>query len=383
VTSLAIYAAHEEHSRGRRFSEAAPEYRSEYQRDRDRIVHSTAFRRLVYKTQVFVNHEGDLYRTRLTHSLEVAQIARTIARALKLNEVLSEAICLAHDLGHTPFGHAGQDALNECMADYGGFEHNLQSLRVVDELEEQYAEFDGLNLTFECREGILKHCSHVNALALGELGERFINRHQPGLEAQLANFADEIAYNNHDVEDGIRAGLITVEQLLSVPLFRTHHAEVREKYPTLNGRRLVYEVLRRMINHLVTDLINSSAERLAGSGVRSIAEVRTHARSLIGFSDATRELNYGLKAFLREEVYKHYKVRRMTSKARRVVQELFNAFFNDPTLMPDEHEATGIRLEGVQGPKGRARAVADYIAGMTDRYAILEHNRMFDPRART
>jgi dGTPase len=366
VSALAAYAAHEERSRGRRFFEPAPEYRSEYQRDRDRIVHSTAFRRLVYKTQVFVNHEGDLYRTRLTHSLEVAQIARTIARALSLNEVLSEAICLAHDLGHTPFGHAGQDALNECMSDYGGFEHNLQSLRVVDELEEQYADFDGLNLTFECREGILKHCSHANALALGELGERFINRHQPGLEAQLANFADEIAYNNHDVEDGIRAGLITVEQLLSVPLFRTHHAEVQGKYPTLTGRRLVYEVLRRIINHLVTDLINSSAERLSGSGVRSIAEV-----------------NYALKVFLREEVYKHYKVRRMTSKARRVVQELFNAFFNDPTLMPDEHEATGNRLEGVQGPKGRARAVADYIAGMTDRYAILEHNRMFDPRART
>jgi len=383
VNTLAPYAAHEEHSRGRRFPEPPPEYRSEYQRDRDRIVHSTAFRRLVYKTQVFVNHEGDLYRTRLTHSLEVAQIARTIARALKLNEVLSEAICLAHDLGHTPFGHAGQDALNECMADYGGFEHNLQSLRVVDELEEQYADFDGLNLTFECREGILKHCSHSNALALGELGERFINRHQPGLEAQLANFADEIAYNNHDVEDGIRAGLISVEQLLSVPLFRTYYAEVRDRYATLTGRRLVYEVLRRMINHLVTDLINSSAERLSSSGVRSISEVRTHPRGLIGFSDATRELNQGLKVFLREEVYKHYKVRRMTSKARRVVQELFNAFFNDPTLMPDEHEATGSRLEGVQGPKGRARAVADYIAGMTDRYAILEHNRMFDPRART
>jgi dGTPase len=383
MSGLAPYAALEEHSRGRRFPEPPPEYRSEYQRDRDRIVHSTAFRRLVYKTQVFVNHEGDLYRTRLTHSLEVAQIARTIARALKLNEVLSEAVCLAHDLGHTPFGHAGQDALNECMADYGGFEHNLQSLRVVDELEEQYADFDGLNLTFECREGILKHCSHSNALQLGELGERFINRHQPGLEAQLANFADEIAYNNHDVEDGIRAGLITVEQLLAVPLFRTHYTEVRERYATLTGRRLVYEVLRRMINHLVTDLINSSAERLSSSGVRSIAEVRTHPRGLIGFSDATRELNYGLKVFLREEVYKHYKVRRMTSKARRVVQELFNAFFNDPTLMPDEHEATGNRLEGVQGPKGRARAVADYIAGMTDRYAILEHNRMFDPRART
>ena len=380
---MAVYAAHEEHSRGRRFPEASPEYRSEYQRDRDRIVHSTAFRRLVYKTQVFVNHEGDLYRTRLTHSLEVAQIARTIARALNLNEVLSEAICLAHDLGHTPFGHAGQDALNDCMTDYGGFEHNLQSLRVVDELEEHYADFDGLNLTFECREGILKHCSVANAVTLGELGERFINRHQPGLEAQLANFADEIAYNNHDVEDGIRAGLITVEQLLAVPLFRTYHDEVKTKYPALAGRRLVYEVLRRMINHLVTDLINSSAQRLNESGVRSSAEVRAHARPLIGFSDATRELNYALKVFLREEVYKHYKVRRMTSKARRVVQELFNAFFNDPTLMPDEHEATGTRLEGVQGPKGRARAVADYIAGMTDRYAILEHSRMFDPRART
>jgi len=383
MSDLAAYAAREEHSRGRRFYEPTPEYRSEYQRDRDRIVHSTAFRRLVYKTQVFVNHEGDLYRTRLTHSLEVAQIARTIARALQLNEVLSEAICLAHDLGHTPFGHAGQDALNECMKDYGGFEHNLQSLRVVDELEEQYADFDGLNLTFECREGILKHCSHTNALQLGELGQRFINRQQPGLEAQLASFADEIAYNNHDVEDGIRAGLISVDQLLTVPLFRDHHAEVLAKYPALTGRRLVYEILRRMINHLVTDLINSSVARLASSGVRSIAEVRSHPKGLIGFSDATRELNHALKTFLREEVYKHYKVRRMTAKARRVVRELFDAFFNDPMLMPDEHEATGKRLELVQGPAGRARAVADYIAGMTDRYAILEHNRMFDPRART
>jgi dGTPase len=383
MSALAVYAAHEEHSRGRRFPEPTPEYRSEYQRDRDRIVHSTAFRRLVYKTQVFVNHEGDLYRTRLTHSLEVAQIARTVARALKLNEVLSEAICLAHDLGHTPFGHAGQDALNECMANYGGFEHNLQSLRVVDELEEQYADFDGLNLTFECREGILKHCSHNNALQLGELGQRFIARQQPGLEAQLANFADEIAYNNHDVEDGIRAGLISVDQLLAVPLFRVHHAEVLGKYPALTGRRLVYEILRRMINHLATDLINASSARLASSGVRSIAEVRSQPKGLIGFSDATHELNQGLKAFLREEVYKHYKVRRMTAKARRVVRELFDAFFNDPMLMPDEHEATGKRLELVQGPAGRARAVADYIAGMTDRYAILEHNRMFDPRART
>jgi dGTPase len=384
MSALAPYAALDEHSRGRRYPEPKPDYRSEYQRDRDRIVHSTAFRRLVYKTQVFVNHEGDLYRTRLTHSLEVAQVARTIARALKLNEVLSEAICLAHDLGHTPFGHAGQDALNECMMDFGGFEHNLQSLRVVDELEEHYADFDGLNLSFECREGILKHCSYNNAIQLGELGERFINRQQPGLEAQLANFADEIAYNNHDVDDGIRAGLITVDELLSVPLFREYHAEVAAKYPTLpGGRRQVYEILRRMINRLVSDLIDSSAARLSASGVRSIAEVRSHPGPLIGFSDATRELNYSLKTFLRERVYKHYKVRRMTAKARRVVRELFDAFFNDSTLMPDEHRATGSRLELVKGPAGRALAVADYIAGMTDRYAILEHRRLFDPGERT
>ena len=382
MSTLAPYAAHAEHSRGRRYPEPAPEYRSEYQRDRDRIVHSTAFRRLVYKTQVFVNHEGDLYRTRLTHSLEVAQIARTAARALKLNEELSEAICLAHDLGHTPFGHAGQDALNDCMADFGGFEHNLQSLRVVDDLEEHYAEFDGLNLTFECREGILKHCSYNNAILLGEVGERFINRQQPGLEAQLANFADEIAYNNHDVEDGIRAGLISVEQLLDVPLFRGYHDQVQAKYPTLAGRRFVYEILRRVINHLVTDLIDSSAARLGQSGVRSIAEVRSHPKALIGFSDTTRELNYALKSFLREQLYAHYKVRRMTAKARRVVRELFDAFFNDPALMPDEHEAR-TRLELVPGPAGRARAVADYIAGMTDRYAILEHSRLFDPGERT
>ncbi|MDP9089533.1 MAG: deoxyguanosinetriphosphate triphosphohydrolase [Pseudomonadota bacterium] len=382
MSGLAPYAAHAEHSRGRRHPEPPPEYRSEYQRDRDRIVHSTAFRRLVYKTQVFVNHEGDLYRTRLTHSLEVAQIARTAARALKLNEELSEAICLAHDLGHTPFGHAGQDALNDCMSDFGGFEHNLQSLRVVDELEEHYAEFDGLNLTFECREGILKHCSYNNAVLLGDVGERFIHRQQPGLEAQLANFADEIAYNNHDVEDGIRAGLISLADLLAVPLFRGYHDEVQAKYPALAGRRLVYEVLRRMINHLVSDLIDSSSARLGVSGVRSIAEVRSQPAALIGFSPATRELNHALKTFLREHLYKHYKVRRMTSKARNVVRELFDAFFNDPGLMPDEHEAR-TRLELVQGPAGRARAVADYIAGMTDRYAILEHRRLFDPGERT
>ena len=380
---LAVYAARDDQSRGRRYTEPGPAYRSEYQRDRDRIIHSTGFRRLVYKTQVFVNHEGDLFRTRLTHSLEVAQIARTIARALGLNEVLSEAICLAHDLGHTPFGHAGQDALNECMMDFGGFEHNMQSLRVVDELEEHYADFNGLNLSFECREGILKHCSYNNAVKLGELGERFIKRQQPGLEAQLANFADEIAYNNHDVDDGIRAGLITVEQLLEVPLFLEHHREVLARYPDLLGRRLVYEILRRMINRLVSDLIDSSAGRLRESGVVSIADVRAQSQPLIGFSDATCKLNQGLKTFLREHVYKHYKVRRMTAKARRVVGALFDAFFSDPSLMPEEHEQIGARFEADLGAAGRARAVADYIAGMTDRYAILEHRRLFDQSERT
>jgi len=383
MSDLARYAALENESRGRRHAEPPTAYRSEYQRDRDRIVHSTAFRRLVYKTQVFVNHEGDLYRTRLTHSLEVAQIARTIARALELNEVLSEAICLAHDLGHTPFGHAGQDALNQCMRDFGGFEHNLQSLRVVDELEEHYADFNGLNLTFECREGILKHCSHSNAAKLGELGERFLKRQQPGLEAQLANFADEIAYNNHDVDDGIRAGLISVEELDQVALFAEHHAEVRRRYPQLAGRRMVYEILRRMINRLVTDLIDTSAHRLRSAGIEDAAEVRARPAPLIGFSDAMRAANHALKSFLRERLYKHYKVQRMTSKARRVMTEMFDAFMADPRLMPEEHHATAARLEKDQSAAGRARAVADYIAGMTDRYAILEHRRLFDPSERT
>ncbi len=383
MSEFAAYAADERESRGRRYAEPAPPYRSEYQRDRDRIVHSTAFRRLVYKTQVFVNHEGDLYRTRLTHSLEVAQIARTIARALELNEVLSESICLAHDLGHTPFGHAGQDALNECMQPFGGFEHNLQSLRVVDELEEHYADFDGLNLTFECREGILKHCSHNNAARLGAVGERFIKRQQPGLEAQLANFADEIAYNNHDVDDGIRAGLLTVEQLLEVPLFAEYHAEVCGRYPALPGRRLVYEILRRMINRLVTDLIDASAARLRESGVVTAAQVRLRSEPLIGFSAATAALNYELKSFLREHVYKHYKVRRMTSKARRLMIAMFEAFMDDPSLMPSEHQAHAARHEASAGRAGRARAVADYIAGMTDRYAIREHRRLFDPKETT
>jgi dGTPase len=381
--TLAPYAAHEELSRGRRFPEPKPDFRSEYQRDRDRIIHSNAFRRLVYKTQVFVNHEGDLYRTRITHSIEVAQIARSAAVALRLNEALTEAVSLAHDLGHTPFGHAGQDALNACMRRYGGFEHNLQSLRVVDELEERYAEFRGLNLTFECREGILKHCSVRNARALGELGERFIRRQQPSLEAQLANLADEIAYNNHDVDDGIRAGFIDFNALSDVRVFRREYDVVTGLYPNLGERRLVYEIVRRMINFVVTDLIKTTQSRLDDAQPRSIEDVRRRAKPLVGLSDSARAEHDELKRFLRERVYKHYKVLRMTTKARRVLKELFDAFFDDVHLMPTEHLDAALRGERDHGISGRARAVADYVAGMTDRYAILEHRRLFDPAERT
>jgi dGTPase len=375
---LAPYAAHDERSRGRRFPEAAPQLRSEFQRDRDRIIHSTAFRRLVYKTQVFVNHEGDLYRTRLTHSIEVAQIARTIARALDLNEALTEAICLAHDLGHTPFGHAGQDALNTCLRDYGGFEHNLQSLRVVDELEERYAEFAGLNLTFECREGILKHCSVINARELGDVGERFLKREQPGLEAQISNIADEIAYNNHDIDDGLRAGLISLDELATVDIVARHHVEVTRKYANVSGRRLVNEIVRRMINEVVSDLVASSRERIAAAAPTDIDAVRRQSAPLVGLSERIREEHLELKRFLRDHVYRHYRVLRMTSKASRVLTELFNAFMQDINLMPTEHRNAAARFETERGKSGRARAVADYVAGMTDRYAILEHRRVFE-----
>jgi dGTPase len=313
----------------------------------------------------------------------VAQIARSVALALRLNESLTEAICLAHDLGHTPFGHAGQDALNECMRDYGGFEHNLQSLRVVDELEERYAAFRGLNLTFECREGILKHCSLRNARELGELGERFTKRRQPGLEAQIANLADEIAYNNHDVDDGIRAQLLDLAALREVRMFRRQYDAVVVHYPELNERRLVHEIIRRMINHLVVDFIRTTQAHLAQVQLRSIDEVRLHPKPLAMLSDACYEEHLELKTFLREHVYRHYKVLRMTSKARRVVQELFNGFFRDVNLMPTEHRDLALQAEGAQGPAGRARTVADYIAGMTDRYAILEHRRLYEPGERT
>ena len=368
MDTLALYAAHSSQTRGRLHPEPLAAPRSEFQRDRDRIIHSTAFRRLEYKTQVFVNHEGDLFRTRLTHSLEVAQIGRTIARLLSLNEDLVEAVALAHDLGHTPFGHAGQDALNACMREHGGFEHNLQSLRVVDQLEERYAEFDGLNLTFEAREGILKHCSPGNAEKLGAVGERFLAKTQPSLEAQITNLADEIAYNNHDVDDGLRSGLITREQLMEVRLFARHHFEVTAKYPALNGRRVVTETVRRIINTLVIDLVAATRSNIEASGVASIAEVRA-AVPLAAFSPELLDEHRELKRFLNRHLYRHYKVARMSAKASRIITDLYTAFTGDARLLPPEHQAR----ESLEG----ARAVADYIAGMTDRYAMREHRRIF------
>jgi dGTPase len=365
---LAPYAARPDRSRGRRHREPPPRGRSEYQRDRDRIVHSTAFRRLEYKTQVFVNHEGDLFRTRLTHSLEVAQIARSVARSLRLDEDLTEAIALAHDLGHTPFGHSGQDSLNACMRPYGGFEHNLQSLRVVDVLEQRYAAFDGLNLTFETREGILKHCSLKNARTLGEVGERFVRKQRPSLEAQTANLADEIAYNNHDIDDGVRSGLLDLEQLAGVRIFARHMRAVLRQYPRLPPRRLRYETVRRMIDTLVTDLIRTSAENIRRHAPGSIEEVRL-AQPLIAFSPRIREESQELKRFLHENLYRHYRVVRMSAKARRIVTELFAALLADTRLLPPEFQE--------QAAAGAPRAIADYIAGMTDRYAILEHRRLF------
>jgi dGTPase len=377
---LAPYAALASTSRGRRYPEPPPTLRSEFQRDRDRIIHATAFRRLVYKTQVFVNYEGDLYRTRLTHSLEVAQIARTVARALKLNEDLVEAISLAHDLGHTPFGHAGQDALNDCMRDYGGFEHNLQSLRVVDELEDRYASFPGLNLTFETREGILKHCSLKHARELGDVGQRFIDRHQPGLEAQLANIADEIAYNNHDVDDGLRAGLITLEQLSSLPFFAAHLASVDQQYPGLKPQRRRGETVRRMIGELVGDLVRTSAAAIATAAPRDIDAVRALPQPLIQFSAPTHEAQQGLKRFLRDALYTHPRVKQMTSQAHDTVRYLFEQLMADHERMPEEHAERAREAAESSGTAGAARVVADYIAGMTDRFALQTRDAL---RAKT
>jgi dGTPase len=367
---LAPYACDPAQSRGRRRSEAAAPTRTEFQRDRDRIVHSTAFRRLVYKTQVFLNHEGDLFRTRLTHSLEVAQLARSIARPLGLNEDLVEAIALAHDLGHTPFGHAGQDALHECMRDHSGFEHNLQSLRVVDELEERYPGFDGLNLTFETREGILKHCSRANAERLeaqepGGVGRRFIERTQPSLEAQLCNLADEIAYNAHDIDDGVRSGLVTMEQLEEVDLFERFRAETMRDYPDLRGRRVLYEAIRRMLSAQVYDVIAATRENLDRIAPRDADEAR-HAAPIVVFTHGMAKQAAPLKRFLLHNLYRHPQVMQVTGHAKQIVRELFDAYMADPAQMPADFADRS----------DTARSVADYIAGMTDRFATREHERL-------
>jgi dGTPase len=367
--TLAPYAAHSDQGRGRHYPETPHASRSQFQRDRDRIIHSTAFRRLEYKTQVFLNHEGDLFRTRLTHSLEVAQIGRSLARNLRLNEDLVEAIALAHDLGHTPFGHVGQDVLNECMKERGGFEHNLQSLRVVDHLEEQYGAFDGLNLMFETREGILKHCSLNNARQLGEVAQRFIDRTQPSLEAQLTNLADEIAYNSHDIDDGLRSGLITIAQLEQVDFFARLWREVQASFPGLTGRRAVYETLRRLITALADDLIATSGARILEAGPKDIGDVR-QSPPLIRFSDQMRKDATELKRFLYENLYRHYKVNRMRHKASRMVRDLYRAFTEEPSLLPPDYVVSG-------DATAQARRIADYIAGMTDRYAIREHRRIY------
>ena len=375
---LAPYAARSETSRGRIHEESSPGLRDEYQRDRDRVIHCSAFRRLEYKTQVFVNHEGDMFRTRLTHSIEVSQIGRTVARALSLNEDLTEAVCLAHDLGHTPFGHSGQDALNECMSEHGGFEHNLQSLRVVDTLEEKYASFPGLNLTYETREGILKHCSRNNAKQLGELGLRFLENRQPGLEAQIANVADEIAYNNHDIDDGLRSGLLTVEGLHSCALFAQHYDEVVELWPGLPEKRRRSELIRRMINTLVGNLVDNSRAAIEASGIESIEDARQAGWSLVALSKEMQDKSLELKRYLRIHMYQDYRVQRMAHKARNIITNLFRLFMEDEKLLPLEMQA---RLE--RRDEEKPRVIADYIAGMTDRYAIAEYEKLTDPRRHT
>ena len=383
--TLAPYACHPDQSRGRRFSQAPAPTRTEYQRDRDRIVHSSAFRRLVYKTQVFLNHEGDLFRTRLTHSLEVAQLGRSIARTLRLNEDLVEAIALAHDLGHTPFGHAGQDALNDCMRAFGGFEHNLQSLRVVDELEARYPEFDGLNLTFETREGILKHCSRRHAQAMEQLepmgvGHRFLARTQPSLEAQLCNLADEIAYNAHDIDDGVRSGLITLEQLQEVPLFDQFRQQVLTEFAFLSdvaqGRRLLYESIRRMLSTQVYDVISATEAAIAQEKPTSVSDVRL-APPLVQFNATMKQQSQVLKAFLLSQLYRHPQVMDMTGQAQQVVRKLFAEYM----AAPHEMGAGVLARSEAGGSDGdsdtsRARRVADYIAGMTDRFAGREYERL-------
>lgn len=376
MNTLANYAVSIINTKGRKYDEKDNHHRNPFQRDRDRIVHCSAFRRLEYKTQVFVNHEGDMFRNRLTHSIEVSQIGRTIARCLSLNEDLVEAICLAHDLGHTPFGHAGQDELNACMKDYGGFEHNLQSLRVVDLLEDKYADFIGLNLGFETREGILKHCSRKNAEQLGEVGQRFILNKKPSLEAQIANIADTIAYNNHDIDDGIRAGLLHDNGLKECELYKDCTEEVKQKYGELDSTIYRNEVIRRMINSLVIDLLECSQANITSLQIETLADVHDKKQELIGMSEGMQQKNLQLKTYLRKNMYQHEKVVEMTDHAKTVIRKLFNAFMDDETLIPEDFKNKRAYKDLDNNENSKARVVADYIAGMTDRYAIAENKKL-------
>ena len=369
--NLAAYAATEAFSGAREHREPPPAFRSQFQRDRDRIVHCSAFRRLEYKTQVFVNHEGDMFRTRLTHSLEVAQIARTVARALALNEDLTETIALAHDLGHTPFGHAGQDALNHCMGNFGGFEHNQQSLRIVEHLEQRYPEFDGLNLLFESREGILKHCGARDARKLGQLGLRFLNKTQPSLEAQLANVADEIAYNHHDIDDGLRAHLLRIEQLQEIPLFDELLRTAQRRWKKSGSKQILHSVIREMLNYFIVDLIRSSQARLSEIAPGSLNVVRAQKQPIITFSDDAQAQHFSLKRLLRNNLYHHERVIENALRAGLMVKELFGTFLADPQLLPPDRQVEK------SDPSQCARCIADYVAGMTDRFAIAEHRRIF------
>ena len=370
---LAPYALNSSKSLGRRFPENKAKLRSEFQRDRERIIHSTAFRRLEYKTQVFVNHEGDMYRTRLTHTIEVAQIARAAARALNINEDLTEAISLGHDLGHTPFGHAGQDVLNECMKDFGGFEHNIQYLRIIDKLENRYASFPGLNLCFETREGLLKKCNLARAKKLGDVGKRFLDKKQSSLEAQLTNLCDEIAYNNHDIQDGIRAKKIFIEQLEELPIFYDQMRVVLNKFPKISGSKIVNETVRLIINLLVTDLINNTNINIKNASIKDFNDVRNHNGLIVSFSNEIKKLNIELKRFLYSNLYKHPDVKKMTEEANTIIKDLFLAYTNDIKLLPEDFYQYNLHKINSGFDK---RVICDYIAGMTDRFAQQEHKKL-------
>jgi len=370
---LAGYAACSYLSKGRRYEEEYRDDRPAFERDRDRIIHCAAFRRLEYKTQVFVNHEGDYYRTRLTHSLEVAQIGKAVARRLRLNEELTEALALAHDLGHTPFGHTGEEVLNRLMNEHGGFEHNRQSLRVVDELEERYASFNGLNLSFEVREGLIKHSSPYDT-PTGQIDE-FMPGVVPVIEAQLINYADEIAYNNHDIDDGLKSGYITFEQLAGIQLWRETHETIRQKFPDADPERLKYQTISSLIGLFIDDLTAETARLISANGIKSIEDLRRINRLVVGFSSGLAMKNRELKQFLLENLYHHYKVERMRVKAERYLSNLFQTYLTHPTLLPAKYVK---KMEIF----GRERVICDYVAGMTDRFALDEYKRLFEPYER-